>query len=105
MRALVALTVFMGVLILAGLAVIVVTIVHRLSAPKQAVPIEAGLPEYTRIAVPNGAAIGGMVPVGDRLVLHLVTPDARDRLITLDPTTGTVLQTIDLVRDPPAEKP
>jgi hypothetical protein len=116
MRVLIALTVFMGVLILAGLAVIIATIVHRLSAPKQQAviagpavsgPAASGLtvPGHAAIAVPDGATLGSMAAVGNRLVLHMVTPGMQDRLITLDPTTGVVLETIDLVRATPAEKP
>ncbi len=108
MRALIALTVFMGVLIIAGLAVIVVTILHRMSAPK--VGLETHLisrppppPDHAIIALPPGAGILGMTGVGDRLVLHVATPEGGDTLITLDPATGIVLETIDLVPQPQAE--
>lgn len=100
MRALVALTIFMGVLIVAGLAVIVVTIVHRVSAPKPelaAVTAAAGAPGHATVALPPGAAILNVTGVGDRLVLHVATPQGGDALITLDPATGAVIETIDLV--------
>ena len=107
MRALIALTVFMGVLIIAGLAVIVVTILHRMSAPKPAAPmvlvtgpVASG---HATVALPANAGILGMTGVGDRLVLHVATPEGGDTLITLDPATGAVLETIDLVPQPQAE--
>ncbi|MEI9983960.1 MAG: hypothetical protein WDN69_12580 [Aliidongia sp.] len=101
MRALIALTVFMGVLIIAGLAVIVVTVIHRLSAPKPVAavtgPVTAGASGHASVAVPSGARLTATTAVGDRVVLHLVTEGGRDTLITLDPSTGAVLETIDLV--------
>jgi hypothetical protein len=106
MRALVALTIFMGVLIVAGLAVIIVTIVHRVSAPKPemaAVTAAAGAPGHATVALPPGAGVLNMTGVGDKLVLHIATPQGGDELITLDPATGAVIETIDLVPQAPPD--
>jgi hypothetical protein len=69
------------------------------------VPVAAGPVGHAAVTVPDGAAVGAMTAVGNHLVLHMVTPGMPDRLITLDPGTGVVLETIDLVRATPAEKP
>jgi hypothetical protein len=42
-----------------------------------------------------------MVGAGDRVVLHIVTGDGHDRLLTLDPASGAVVETIDLVPEQP----
>ena len=121
MRALIALTVFMGVLIIAGLVVIVVTIVHRLSAPKPPVPIAGpatagqatagqATAGHATIPVPAGARVEAMTAVGERLVLRVATAQGGETLITLDPASGAVLETIDLIPDTlsgptPAEHP
>jgi hypothetical protein len=106
MRALVAVTIFMGILIVAGVATIVGTIVHRMGAPKLAASsVAAGSPGHAVLALPPGARISGMTAVGERLVLHVADADSRESLITLDPATGAVLETIDFVSQPPAVRP
>jgi hypothetical protein len=106
MRALVGVTIFMGILIVAGVATIVGTVLHRMSAPKPAVPsVAAGTPGHAVLALPPGARITGMTAVGERLVLHVGDADSRESLITLDPATGAVFETIDLVSQPPAVRP
>jgi len=105
MRALVAVTIFMGILIVAGVAVIVGTILHRVSAPKPAIPAAVGAPGHAVLALPTGARITSMTAVGERLVLHVTDADNRESLIMLDPVTGAVLETIDLVSQPSAVRP
>jgi hypothetical protein len=106
MRALIALTVFMGILIVVGLAVIIGTILHRVSAPKPALPpVSAVVGGHATLMLPPGAQINAMTAVGERLVLQTATPDGRASLITLDPVTGVVLETIDLVSQPSAVSP
>jgi Family of unknown function (DUF6476) len=106
MRTLIALTVFMGILIVVGLAVVIGTIVHRVAAPKPALsPAGAAAPGHAALALPPGARLGAMTAVGDRLVLQITTEDSRSSLITLDPMTGTVLETIDFVSQPSAVSP
>jgi hypothetical protein len=46
-----------------------------------------------------------MTAIGDRFVLHVVPSIGSETLITLDPMTGVVLETIDLVPEPLAERP
>jgi hypothetical protein len=104
MRALVALTVFMGVLLVAGCAVVAVTILHRISA-RPTPSMVAGAPGRASVPLPPGARVAGMTAVGERLVLQVAAPDRSDMLILLDPASGAVLETIDLVPQPPAVSP
>jgi hypothetical protein len=101
MRALIALTIFMGVLIIAGLGVIVVTILHRMSnpAPVVAVTAPSATLGHASIAAPKGTHLAATLAVGAHLVLHFAGEGGKDTLITLDPATGAILETIDLVPD------
>jgi hypothetical protein len=83
MRALKALTIGMGVLILAGTAVLVAVIFHRAAAPVETRPVALGLDE------PAGTHIAGVAATQDRLALEL-TGGGADRVVLVDPRTGTV---------------
>ncbi|HEX9647721.1 MAG TPA: hypothetical protein VGB88_09495 [Alphaproteobacteria bacterium] len=87
------LVVAMGALILAGLAVIGVTIANRLGAMSQP---RAGDIE---VAVPAGSTVVETTAAGDRLVLRLDTP-AGPRLVVVRLSDGTVEATIVLVPAP-----
>ena len=103
MRALIALTVFMGVLLVAGLVVIVVTITHRMSAPAPTPVAVVSAPatpgSHASIAAPKGPHLAATLAVGAHLVLHFAGEGGKDTLITIDPATGAILETIDLVPD------
>jgi hypothetical protein len=91
-RALKILVVVMGVMIVAGLTILIVVIAGRLSrggpvaAPFAAAPIE----------LPAGARIETISVGGDRLVLDIVLPDGSRRLVIIDPATGRLLGTVPL---------
>lgn len=94
MRAVKIATIAMGVLILLGTTVILVTIVKRtMTGP-------AGLPEKAFAAVldePVGTAIVGIAAVRDRLALQLRGGGA-DRVVLVDPGSGAVVGRIGLAR-------
>lgn len=85
MRALLALVVGMGVLIVVGVAVVAVTIMHRMAAPAgvAAVPALAAT-----LAEPAGTHIFAVSTVGDRLAVVLQGGGA-DRVVFVD-RTGAV---------------
>lgn len=89
MRALKAATVVMGVLILAGTAVLIATIFKRASAPAPAaggfVPSAASI--ATTLREPAGTRITGLAATGDALALAL-QGGGPDRVILIDPRTG-----------------
>lgn len=95
MRALKVVVVVMGVMILAGVAVLVVVIAGRLSRggagtassqPFAAAPIE----------LPSGARIETMSVGGDRLVVDVLLPDGDRQLVVIDLVTGRRLGAIPL---------
>ena len=94
LRALKIVTIMMGVLIVIGTTVVVVTIARRtISGP-------ATLPEKTFAAVldqPAGTAIVGITSVRDRLAVQLHGGGA-DRVILIDPTSGALVGQVSLAR-------
>jgi hypothetical protein len=91
MRALQAAVVFMGVLIVAGVAVIAVVIVQRVTGTGQPVVAPAVLDE------PAGTRIAGIAAAADRLAVQL-QGGGPDRVIVLDSRTGRVLARAGLAR-------
>lgn len=95
MRWLMVLVVTMGVLIVAGVTTIGVTIVHRMSAAPavvhDAVVHDAVLDE------PAGTRIAGVSALPDRLALRLVGGGA-DRVVVVDLRTGQVVGRVALAR-------
>ena len=90
-----ALVAGMGVLIVAGLAVIVVTIVHRATAPREA----AAPPGTLAPPLPAGAVVVETALDGDRLALRLDTPDG-PRVAIVDLATGALVTTVVLPAAP-----
>ena len=94
MRAIKIATIVMGVLILLGTTVVVVTIVKRTMSGS------AGLPEKAFAAVvdePVGTSIVGIASVRDRLALQL-RGGGVDRVVLIDPVSGKVVGRVDLAR-------
>jgi len=91
MRALKILTVAMGVLILAGTAVIVAVIFHRATSPTVTAPVHLALDE------PAGTRIVGIAATQDRLALQLQGGGA-DRVVLVNPLTGALTGQIVLSR-------
>ena len=81
MRVLTAVTIAMGVLILLGTTVLIVTIIHRADAP--AAPLALTLHE------PAGTAIAGIADAGGDLAIAL-HGGGPDRVVVVDPHTGAV---------------
>lgn len=93
MRGLLALVVGMGVLIVAGVAVIGVTLVHRLSRAA----IVAPMPAETVLDQPAGTQINGVAGWGDRLLLSL-RGGGPDRVVIVEAGSGRVLGEVRLGR-------
>jgi len=92
MRALKIVTIAMGVLIVLGTTVVVVTIVKRTMLGP------AGMPERAFAAVldePAGTAIAGIASVRDRLALQLHGGGV-DRVVLIDPASGAVVGRLSL---------
>ena len=85
MRALKTATIFMGVLILIGTAVVVATIFKRATAPAPA--ISASPPFLLRLEEPSGTRIAGTTAMASLLALRL-TGGGPDRVMLVDPQSG-----------------
>jgi hypothetical protein len=81
MRALKALTIMMGVLIVGGTAVLGVVLARRMGGGAAAAPIAVLLDE------PAGTRIAGIAGAGDRLAVQL-QGGGPDRLVLIDPHSG-----------------
>ena len=85
MRALKAAVIVMGVLIVAGVATIVVTIVQRMAGPSvPATALQAAVSE------PAGSHIAGASLSGERLAVQL-QGGGPDRVVVLDTRNGHVM--------------
>jgi hypothetical protein len=92
MRALLAAVVIMGVLIVAGVVTVVVTIAQRVAgSASPAVAVQAVLDE------PAGTRIIGAALAPDRLALTL-QGGGPDRVVVLDPRSGRIVARATLAR-------
>ncbi len=94
MRALKALVIGMGVLIVAGLVVLAYAIVDKAGKP------EAASVAQSSIFIPKGAEIAETALGEGRIALRLTLADGSGRLILIDAATGRVTGTIELKRQP-----
>ncbi len=83
MRALTALTIVMGVLIVAGVAVLATALVYKAGAPAASTAWAASLDE------PEGTSVSGLAQAGASLAIALRGGGA-DRVVLVDPRTGRV---------------
>jgi hypothetical protein len=91
MRALLTLTIVMGVLIVLGTATVAVTIMHRMGAAAPR-PVAGGV-----LDEPAGTRIVGAAAFGDRLALVL-QGGGPDRVVLFDPVSGRSLGRISLAK-------
>ena len=93
MRALKALVIVMGVLIVAGTAVVIVTVAKRVSP--------SGRPASGSVAasltLPAGCSVAEMTTVGDRLALRLAGEGDCRQILLVDPATASITGHIGLV--------
>lgn len=103
MRALKALVVIMGIMILVGVVALIVIIANRINqhGSAQTRPNPTAAPASSQnpatpipVDLPKDAEIKEIIGLGDRIVLRILTPDGQQSLITLDPTTGQRLGTL-----------
>jgi hypothetical protein len=93
MRVLKAVTIGMGVLILIGTTVVIVTIARRMAAPSAHHMAEIAL----HLDEPAGTRIAGIAGAGGRLAV-LLQGGGADRVVLVDPDSGAVTGRITLGR-------
>lgn len=103
MRALKVLVVVMGVLLIAGVAVVIVTIMSRLTqkATPSAPVAAAHLVPFgnTTVTLPSDSLVMEVQGTGDRILLRLDLKDGTEMLLVLDAATGAELGRIKLDHD------
>lgn len=99
-RTLKFLVIFMGILILAALAVIIATVASRMSgeegAPRAKGQAAGAPPEPVALGLPEGSSVAEMQATDDRLVLRVRLPEGGERIVILDLESGALLGTVDL---------
>ncbi len=95
MRTLKALVIGMGVLIVAGTAVIAVTIARRGGEDRAASGGASTTP--AKIALPAGARVIETALDGDRIALRIVLTGGGERVMIIDARTGRRIGAVDLV--------
>jgi Family of unknown function (DUF6476) len=95
MQALKVLVVVMGVLIIAGVAVVAVTIVNRLSHGSSSPGFSAA-----NLTLPKGCHLVGMVSAGNRLALRLGDSAECQIILFVDPESGQQMGSLALQTQP-----
>lgn len=80
--------IILGLLIVAGFAVVVGTIIVRALNPEEAGEISSGTVNY---AIPDGARILGGSRTGETIMFHFVTADGVEMVVVVDARTGAVI--------------
>ena len=99
MRALKVLVAVMGVLLIAGVAVVIVTIMSRLTqkaTPAASVATHLASFGNTTVMLPPDSLVMEVQGTGDRILLRLDLKDGTEMLLVLDAATGTELGRIKL---------
>jgi hypothetical protein len=94
-RALKAIVIILGVLIAAGLAVLIIVVFQRVVAPSGS--SSPNQPVTATVALPVGARVINMTSEDDTLSLLVEGPGGRQQVITVDRRNGAVLGTLDLI--------
>jgi Family of unknown function (DUF6476) len=82
----------LGALILVSVAIVVAAIIGRMSGQAARPPGVAKV-----VPLPAGAKVAETLTAGDRLVLRLVLRDGGERYLIIDPRSGEVQHSIDLI--------
>lgn len=102
LRALLALVIFMGIVIVAGMVVVGVTIANRLGSlgdGERAASSAAGFGEAS-VPIPAGCAIVETRPEGNRLIVRLGSGGRCDQLLVIDLRSGAVTGRLNFVPSP-----
>ena len=102
LRALLALVIFMGILIVTGMVVVGVTIANRLSnlGEGEKPAVAAGGFGEVSVPVPAGCSIVETRPDGNRLVVRLGSGGRCDQLLVIDLRSGAVTGRLNFVPSP-----
>jgi hypothetical protein len=102
MRALKVLVAVMGVLLIAGVAVVIVTIMSRMTqkgAPAGPAPAHLTAFGNATVTLPADSLVMDVQGAGDRILLRLDLKDGTEMLVILDAGTGAELGRVKLDRE------
>jgi len=97
MKGLLALVIIMGVMIVAGLIVVVVTIAMRLSGSGAQTAASSAAFGPLDLPVPAGCEVMDMVAAEGRLILRLGSGERCNQILVVDAASGRHLGTVRLV--------
>ena len=92
----------MGLLIVAGFAVIATELVIR-AAGMRTEQAPAAVPAAASLNLPEGSRIVGLVATDDHVTVHVRLPDGSDRLVLIDPQAAAVTARFVLFGSQPAD--
>jgi hypothetical protein len=95
MRALKALVIVMGVLLVGGSATLAVLMVKRLAGPARRQPAASAMPARASVALPPGTEVQSVSALGERLAVYVAGRQG-NLILIVDPATGAVVETIEL---------
>ena len=97
MKPLMALVIIMGVLIVAGIVVVIATLANRMSGGREATSTRAA-PGFAAVdlPVPAGCQVMETTTADDRLVLRLGSGERCNQILIVDMATGRLLGTLRL---------
>jgi hypothetical protein len=98
MKPLIALVIIMGVVIVAGLVVVVVTIANRMVGGRPTPAAATALPSFGTVdlPVPAGCQVMETTTANDRLILRLGGGERCNQLLIVDMASGKLLGTLEL---------
>jgi len=98
MKPLVALVIIMGVLIVVGLVVVVVTIANRMGSGNATAGRATAAPfAAVDLPIPAGCEVKETTTADNRLILRLGSGERCNQVLIVDMTTGRLLGTLRLV--------
>ena len=105
MQALKVLVVVMGVLIVAGVVVIAVSVINRMNAPAGRHDTDSAAPalrsfDSAALSIPHGCSVARLRPAGERLILQLGGGDGCGQILIVDMDSGRLLGRLDVVEAP-----
>jgi len=98
MRALKALVIFMGVLIVVGMGILAygISVKFGQSVEREAAASARRWPSDISVAVPAGAEVAETIVADGRMVVRLALPDGGQRFVVVDLVGGRQLGTVEL---------
>jgi hypothetical protein len=100
-KALLALVIGMGVIIVVGLGALAYGLVQRAATTSAGLFASGTGPDVT-VQIPPGSSVASIDRSGDLLMVHVVDEEDRSTLLFIDPADGRIVRRIAFSTRPPA---